>query len=144
MIAYAEKEQARYWPVSPELMAQYRDGSQTYNDITGLYWDKNDLRHRDGDKPAIIWADGGLRWYQNGKEHRNGDKPAWIGADGSLIWYQNGQAHRICGPAAISSAGTLEWWINNENITKEVRKWLNRKRWRGTPEQIFEFQLRFT
>ena len=148
MITYADKEQARYWPVSKELMAQYRDGSHTRKSSFGdLIWAQNDQHqyqyHRDGDKPAIICIDGMLTWYQNGQRHRDGDKPAFIGRDSHLEWYKNGDQHRICGPAAICSDGELKWWINGKDITPEVRKWLNRKRWRGTPEQIFEFQLKF-
>ena len=144
MTSYAEKERARYWPVSKELMAQYNDGSHANNTSIGLYWYKNNLRHRDGDLPAWIGPDGSLQWYQNGKTHRNDDLPAYIGADGTLQWRQNNQLHRICGPARIWPSGELEWWINYKNITEEVNLWLNRKRWRGTPEQIAEFQLRFT
>ena len=135
---------SKYWPVSAELMAQYNDGSHNYKDCYGgVDWWKNGQWHRDGDKPAVIASNGSLYWYQNGKRHRDGDKPAWIDADGKLLWYQNGLCHRSFGPAVIYPNGKLEWWINHEEITKEVRKWLNRKHWRGTPEQITEFQLRF-
>ena len=30
-------------------------------------WRKNGKRHRDGDQPAEIWADGTQLWYQDGK-----------------------------------------------------------------------------
>ena len=145
MITYAEKERARYWPVSPELMAQYKDGSHTFEyDSTALEWCQNDKLHRDGDLPAYIGANGTLGWYQNVQVHRDDDKPAYIDADGRLEWWQNHQRHRICGPAVIRPDGTLEWLINDENITEEVTKWLNGEEWQGTPEQIIEFQLRFT
>ena len=144
MITYADKEQARYWPVSKELMAQYRDSSHTEKDRNGnLIWLKNGLRHRDGDKPAYIGVNGNLGWYQNGELHRDGDKPAVIGRDGDLIWYKNGQRHRICGPSRIYASGRLKWWINGKDITLEVNLWLNGLLWRGTIEQIVEFQLRF-
>ena len=63
MITYAKKELARYWPISPELMAQYRDGSHSVNDEFGyLGWMQNDRLHRDGDRPAEIFLDGSLYW----------------------------------------------------------------------------------
>jgi hypothetical protein len=46
--------------------------------------------HRDGDRPAIIWADGTQWWLQNDEVHRDGDQPAYIGADGTQRWYQYG------------------------------------------------------
>ena len=126
-------------------MAQYKDGLHTEKYKNGtLGWWKNGQYHRDGDLPAVITANVRVEWRQNGELHRDGDKPAYIDANGNLQWWQNGQTHRICGPAVIWADGTLEWWINGEEITQEVRAWLNRKRWRGTPEQIVEFQLRFT
>ena len=144
MINYITQERAKYWPVSPELMAQYRDGSDTYKNSDEIYtWLQNGQYHRDGDKPAYINVDGTLYWYQNGLIHRDGDKPAIIRANGRLEWYQKYQRHRICGPAVIYHSA-LEWWINGQEITQDVRTWLNGKEWRSTQEQIFEFQLRFT
>jgi hypothetical protein len=31
------------------------------------YWLKNGEIHRDGDEPAVIWADGTRDWYKNGQ-----------------------------------------------------------------------------
>ena len=39
---------------------------------------KTEKYHREGDKSAIIKADGAQFWYKNGKCHRAGDKPAII------------------------------------------------------------------
>ena len=36
-----------------------------YNTIK--YWYKNGLRHRENDKPAVEFSDGGKAWYINGK-----------------------------------------------------------------------------
>ena len=42
MITYAEKERARHWPITSELMAQYRDGSHTGKGRNGtLFWYQN-------------------------------------------------------------------------------------------------------
>ena len=144
MSNYANKERARYWPVSSELMAEYSDGSHNYEDSdSSLIWFQNNTIHRDGDKPAYIDANGSLSWYQNDLLHRDGDKPAIIYSDGELGWWQNDQRHRICGPAVINPDGTLAWFIYDENITQEVNLWLAGKEWQGTPEQIVEFKLRF-
>ena len=142
MSKYIDKERARYWPISRKLMAQYNDGSHSNINDFGLYWYQNGLAHRDGDLPACISPKGTLIWYQNAKAHRDGDLPAVIHWDGRLEWWRNNKRHRCCGPAIIYNS-VLEWCINGQDITQDVRKWLNRKPWRGTPEQITEFQLRF-
>ena len=145
MTKYIEGERAKYWPVPKKLMAQYSDGSYDRKAFNGdLYWTQNGTYHRDGDKPAIIEADGSLTWRQNGEQHRDGDRPAYIDCDGTVIWYLNDQPHRFVGPSFIGSDGSLEWYINGEEITEEVNRWLDGQPWCGTPEQIFEFQLRFT
>ena len=77
--------------------------------------------HRDGDKPAIEYADGRKDWYQNGKFwckngklHRDNDKPAVEYADGAKFWYQNGKLHRSNDKPAIEYAnGTKEWYQND-------------------------------
>lgn len=144
MIKYITQERKKYWPVSAELMAQYKDGSHTYALNGNFFWqNQNGLRHRDGDKPASIGAYGNLEWRQHDKLHRDGDLPAVIYTDGTLQWWKNGQLHRFVDPAVIYSHGELEWWVNDENITEEVNEWLNREEWQGTPEQIVELQLRF-
>ena len=40
-------------------------------------------RHRDGDPPAVIHADGTRQWFRHGELHRDGDEPAVIYADGN-------------------------------------------------------------
>ena len=145
MKRYLEQERAKWWPVSPELMAQYCDGSHYYEDSNGtLYWkNKNNKIHRDGDLPAYIGRYI-LEWYQNDQQHRDGDRPAVIGAeDGGLFWCQYGQTHRICGPAVIYGDKFM-WVIYDENITQEVNDWLAGEEWQGTPEQVERFQRRFT
>jgi hypothetical protein len=164
-------ERELWWPVSDELMASYIDGSHTEKKASGsLEWYKNGLRHRDGDKPAIIYSECSLRWYKNGKCHRDGDKPARIWENGTLKWVKNGQLHRDDDkPAAIYAEGTLEWWknglkhrttgpavihpnneheywINDVDITEEVESWLKTRQYNYpfTPEQQVEFTLTFS
>ena len=115
------RDDSKYWPVSTNLLAEYRDGSHTETHDGHLYWrNKNGELHRDGDKPAVIYAYGYLGWFQNGERHRS------------------------CGPAVIRSDGRNEWWINGQYIDDLVYDWLAGAEWQGTPEQIVEFQLRFT
>jgi hypothetical protein len=108
------KERSKYWPVSPELMASYKDGSHTekYSDGS-LIWEKNGVWHRDGDMPARIHKDGSLEWYKNNDLHRDGDKPARIWSEETLEFFKNGQKHRdLDKPAVIRTDGRLEWWRN--------------------------------
>jgi hypothetical protein len=164
-------ERAKWWPVSPELLASYkfrlhtgklRDHSQEWRKAGNLhrgrdkptwiepdgtlFWlNKNQRRHRNGDKPAVIWNDGTLEWFKNGFRHRDGDRPAVIGSDGSLEWWKNGQWHRTRGPAVIRTIKKKEYWINGKNITAEVNAWLKHRKYKYpfTPEQQVEFALTF-
>jgi hypothetical protein len=143
------KERELWWPISPELMAQYNDGSHTHKFVYGeLAWWKNFKLHRDGDKPARIWTDGTLIWYKNGEVHREDDKPAVIFADGRLCWYKNGVYHQTTGPAVIrpNNKHEHEYWINGDNVTKDVKIWLESRKYKYpfTPEQIVEFTLTFS
>jgi hypothetical protein len=164
------KERAKWWPVSPELMASYDDGSHTKKEINGsLEWYKNGLKHRDfdkpalifangslawckngdfhrdDDKPAVIWWDGSLWWDKNGLSHRDGDKPAWIGANGILRWYKNHLQHRVLGPAVIDEKNKFEWWFKGEQIPvtsqDEYEEWLKKNR-PFDPEVRQLYQLR--
>jgi hypothetical protein len=159
-----------WYPVSAELMAGYRDGSNHQKTPSGtLNWFKNGKLHRDGDKPSNIWSDGTLWWFKNGKPHRDGDLPAYIGSDGILQWYKNGARHRdgdraariyangtlywyknslkhrTTGPAIIRPSNKHQYWINGNNITKEVESWLKTRKYKYpfTPEQQVEFTLTF-
>jgi hypothetical protein len=163
-------ERDLWWPVSPELMDSYRDGSHTKKTSYGslewwkdgelhreddkpawiyadgaLEWLKNGDWHRDGDKPAVIDADGSLRWYKNGLRHRDSDKPATICPDGTLVWYKNDKLHRVTGPAVINPNNKHRYWINGVNVTKEVKSWLKTRKYKApfTPEQAVEFTLTF-
>jgi hypothetical protein len=140
------KERDLWWPVRAKLMASYRDGSHTevWQDGT-LLWIKNRVSHRDGDKPAAIYAEGTLGWYKNDELHRDGDKPAWITAAGTLEWCKNGLRHRTIGPAVIYSNKKKEYWINGVDITEEVNSWLKTRKYKApfTPEQQVEFALTF-
>ncbi len=78
-------------------------------------WYQNGLLHRDGDQPAIEDADGSKWWYQNGRYHRDGDLPAIEWADGQKERWVNGLLHRDGGlPAAEWPNGKKEWWVNGE------------------------------
>ena len=51
----------------------------------------DDLVHRDGDEPAMIFQDA-RTWYKNGLRHRDGDKPAFIDDEGVAYW-KNGEEY---------------------------------------------------
>jgi hypothetical protein len=164
------KEHKKWWPITPELMAIYNDGSHHQKDNSGsLHWFKaeTDLdkikaqswtpkntffawsyrmyNHRDGDKPAYIGINATLVWYKNGIRHRDGDKPSEIWRDGTLLWYKDGKRYRNRGPAVIHPNGRVEWWINDYEITKDVKVWLKTQKNKTdfTIEQTAEFILRF-
>lgn len=57
-------------------------------------WYKRGKKHRSGDQPAIICADGKQEWWQHDELHRDGDQPAIVHADGTRQWWQHGKKHR--------------------------------------------------
>ena len=48
-------------------------------------------------------------------------------SSGTLVYYVNGLRHREDGPAVIYTDGIIYWFINGENITYSVNKWLSGK-----------------
>ena len=59
-------------------------------DGTEFWKNKEGQLHRDGDLPAVIYANGAKYWWKNGQLHRDGDKPAIIFANGEEEYYNNG------------------------------------------------------
>lgn len=53
-------------------------------------WFKDDLEHRDGDKPSLVRVGGEKHWCKNGVPSREGDKPAIITGKGLMIWFEDG------------------------------------------------------
>lgn len=54
-------------------------------------------RHRNGEKPAVIWYNGDFEYWVNGKLHRLGGKPACkrnLDECNIKAWYENGKPHR--------------------------------------------------
>ena len=101
------KERELWWPVSPELMASYKDGSHTEK-----------------------YSDGTLDWSKNGDWHRDGDKPVWIWENGTLIWSKNGLNHRVLGPAVIDGNNNFKWWYKGGQIPvnsqEEYEEWIHK------------------
>lgn len=75
----------------------------------------NGMRHRDGDEPAVIDANGSKQWWINGEIHRE-NKPAVIFANGDTQWWHHGLLHRLNGPAIETYNGMPQWWINGKCI----------------------------
>jgi len=93
------------------LNINFADGTSYERDEYGTQlWYKDGQRHREGDKPAVIWADGEQFWFKDGKKHRDGDLPAEIWADGTQFWYRNGQCHRDRDLPAVIYANGDQWW----------------------------------
>ena len=63
--------------VPTELLKTDRPCKRYYG-LVGHEWLCNGKRHRDGDLPALVWADGDQEWWQNGQWHRDGDQPAIV------------------------------------------------------------------
>jgi hypothetical protein len=119
-------------------------------------WWVNGKRHRE-DGPAIINSHNYQEWWVNGKRHRL-DGPAYIN-NGRQDWYLNGKRHRTDGPAVIYPDDCRpftpviypddwrEWFINDKNITQEVRNWMKNQNitwpWDWNEEIQAQFILTF-
>ena len=118
--------------VEPEYSVD-KDGTQEWR-VNGQY-------HR-LDGPARIWTDGTQEWGVNGQLHRL-DGPARIWADGTQEWWVRGQLHRLDGPARIWTDGTQEWRVRHQNITQQVKLWMQTHgvTWPWDEETQMQFQL---
>jgi hypothetical protein len=67
-----------------------------------MFWYQNGKKHRNNDKPSIIYTNGTMIWYKYGILHRNNDKPAIVLGNGDRYWYQNGVRHRDGNKPAIT------------------------------------------
>lgn len=70
-------------------------------------WRKNGLLHREGDDPAVKYADGTMEWWNENLLDRKNGEPAVVTADGNLFYYEDGVQHRNGGPAVEKSDGTI-------------------------------------
>ena len=57
-----------------------------------LSYEKN-KKHRDGDKPAVIFDATACQYWIHGKKHRDGNKPAEIDTGGHFYYYNNGKKY---------------------------------------------------
>jgi len=82
-------------------------------------WYKNGQRHREGDLPAVKYANGDLEWWFNNELSRDGDLPAVICNNGHKEWYNKGKRHRIGGQAVIFPEGDGFWYVDGHGCTDE-------------------------
>ena len=99
--AVREKDTESFLTVLPDRTKEWRNTAGEY--------------HRDGDRPAVIYADGSQEWWWHGEHHRDGDRPATVRANGQQEWFQHGELHRDNDlPAAIYPGGTKMWSQDGE------------------------------
>jgi hypothetical protein len=93
----------------------------------------------------LIDSNGNEFWKNEINQFHRLDGPAYIKKDGSQYWYVNGKYHRLDGPAYIGRDGSQYWYINDNNITKEVIKWMkcNNISYPFNEETQALFKLRF-
>ena len=84
-----------------------------------LVWYKEGKAHRDNDLPSMLLGEGVQMWYCEGELHRENDLPAIIFQNGDRVWYKEGELHRHGLPAFIDVDGSIEYWYEGEQVTKE-------------------------
>ena len=96
---------------------------------------------------------GNQHWLKDGRYHHE-DGPAFETPAGSREWWVNGLRHRTDGPAImlveeewwINEPLHGWWWINGEDMTHEVEKWMRLKQisWPWDEATQVEFLLTWT
>jgi len=84
-----------------------------------LWKNKDGQIHRDGDLPAIEYADGEKRYYKDGQLHRDGDLPAVESTNGQKEYYKNGKRHRDGDLPAIEHADGVKYYYKNGHIHRD-------------------------
>ena len=73
-------------------------------------WYKNRLKHRDEDKPAVVYECGSREWWVDGRRHRADAKPAIVFVNGTKEWWVDGRQHRDDDkPASVTPDGRRKW-----------------------------------
>ena len=62
-----------------------------YDALTMRMYNAGDANHQND---ADVWGDAMVVWYRYGVRHRDGDRPAVIKSIGTREWYRNGAPHR--------------------------------------------------
>ena len=62
---------------------------------------------------------GDKSWFFNNVLHREGGLPAIVYADGCKDWLVDGLYHRIDGPARTYTSGRRDFYINGEFLTED-------------------------
>ncbi len=111
-------EYGTFWYKDPEMKFLHREHDPAIEWANGdKSWLIDGSLHREGG-PAMEKLDGYKVWYNKGLLHRE-DGPAMEDADGGKYWYLNGKLHRVGGPAVIMANGQVEYWLDNEMLTKD-------------------------
>jgi len=98
----------QYTPYNFNLPEPYNDKNDCKLEGRDKVWrNKEGLRHRDNDLPAVIRFDGREDWFKKGKKHRDHDKPAVICPGGNQYWYREGKIHRFCSQLPPPKGGGL-------------------------------------
>ena len=103
------------------------DGDDDSYDEINKKWRKiwlnaNGQRHRDGDKPAVIYVNGDVYYYKDGKFHRDGNLPAVIRDDGTVCYVKNDKLHRDGDlPAIIKADGYVVYYIDGKLVHPRLR-----------------------
>ena len=84
-----------------------------------VFWYQNGKRHRNDDKPAIVFSDGTRHWYRNDKLHRDNDKPAVVCDNGDMFWYRDGKFMREDNKPAVIYYKTVKHHFENHKKNYE-------------------------
>ena len=78
----------------------------------------------DGESAEYIDRHKNVNWFNKKFKHHNNFGPALILPNPynnreSRMWFIDGMKHRLDGPAIVWQSGEREYWINNQQFSKE-------------------------
>ena len=109
------------------MTEEYKIVKEDFGVIKIFKIDEDEL-HSFNDQPACYDHLGNKEWYKDNLLHREGDKPAIIITNGFKMYYKNGIKTRIGKPAVIFPNGKVEYWLEGVKYDKEDYFLLLRKR----------------
>lgn len=94
-----------------DIADRNNESSITINSDSIVFYKKNtDVKHRDGDEPAVIYRDGTQEWWRHGTLFRHNDKPTIVTKSGIKIWFISGYLFRAKAPSIVFPDGTEVWY----------------------------------
>lgn len=110
----------RWWEYYPQFPVRAHHNPKNLKDI--VYLNLDGKKHRIYGPAYISKLLDIEAWYKDGKLHRVDGGPAYRHRD-NMVWFKDGELHNLNGPAVITPAGPLQFWIDGVRFSKKQYYW---------------------